>query len=107
MKRTQVQRPDPLYRQVKRLAEAQDWSITEVLRRGAEYMVRVHPLPPSASAGWRPPEPLHLGAFRAPVETWRDLTGADEAHLESRLATRNVSDFAGLGFDEVWDPLTG
>jgi hypothetical protein len=69
--------PDPLYRQVKRLAEAQDWSITEVLRRGAEYMVRVHGAG-SAEDDWQPPKPRHLGSFRAPVEQWREEALADE-----------------------------
>jgi len=43
MVRTQVQLPDPLYREVKRIAEQQEWSVTEVIRRGAERMVRVYP----------------------------------------------------------------
>jgi hypothetical protein len=71
-----------LYEQVKRLAEALDWSITEVLRRGAEYMVRVHTLPAPADPAWKPPTAKHLGEFLAPVEAWRDLAANDEARID-------------------------
>lgn len=43
MIRTQVQLPDPLYRDVQRVARQQDWSIAEVIRRGAEAVVRAYP----------------------------------------------------------------
>ena len=45
MTRTQIQLPDPLYREIKRLAQEQDWSIAEVLRRGAEAILRAYPFP--------------------------------------------------------------
>lgn len=35
--------PDTLYKQVKRIAEQQEWSVTEVIRRGAETMTRLYP----------------------------------------------------------------
>ena len=59
MFRTQIQLPDGLYRQVKRIAEQQEWSVTEVIRRGAETMARLYP-PAKAQAGegWRLPPPL-------------------------------------------------
>jgi hypothetical protein len=43
MIRTQIQLPDPLYREVQRVAKAQDWSLAEVIRRGAEAVVRSYP----------------------------------------------------------------
>jgi hypothetical protein len=43
MIRTQIQLPDPLYREIKRIAQQQDWSIAEVIRRGAESVVRHYP----------------------------------------------------------------
>lgn len=73
MKRTQVQLPDPLYEEVKRVARGQDWSITEVLRQGAEYIVRLYPADKASRDRWEPPRPLHLGRFRAPPEQWREL----------------------------------
>ena len=73
MKRTQVQLPDPLYRQVKQLAEDQDWSITEVLRRGAEYMVRCYHLEDAHNDEWSLPKPRRMGEFVSSVEQWRDF----------------------------------
>jgi len=43
MIRTQIQLPDRLYREVKRIAEQHEWSVTEVIRRGAETMTRLYP----------------------------------------------------------------
>lgn len=43
MIRTQIQLPDPLYREVQRVAREQDWSIAEVMRRGAEAVARTYP----------------------------------------------------------------
>ena len=71
MKRTQVQLPEPLYREVKRVAEMQDWSITEVLRRGAEYIVSCFPSDKRIGQSWVLPK-RDLGEFCAPVERWRE-----------------------------------
>ncbi|MFA5508022.1 MAG: CopG family transcriptional regulator [Vulcanimicrobiota bacterium] len=79
MKRTQIQLPETLYDQVKRLAEEQEWSIAEVLRRGAEYMVGCYP--PRAQLGWTPPCARPLGDFKAPCDSWRDLAEAPEGRL--------------------------
>jgi hypothetical protein len=73
MKKTQVQLPDPLYREVKRLAEQLDWSLAEVLRRGAEYMVQSYPIPPKRREEWTLPEPLDLGEPRVHHSRWREL----------------------------------
>ena len=43
MIRTQIQLPEPLYREVQRVALEQDWSIAEVIRRGAEAVARTYP----------------------------------------------------------------
>jgi hypothetical protein len=57
--RTQIQLPDPLYREVQRIAKAQDWSIAEVMRRGAEAVVRAYPQTKEATHGnWQLPPPL-------------------------------------------------
>ena len=73
MKRTQIQLPDPLYEEVKRVARARDWSITEVLRQGAEHIVRLYPADKLDGARWQAPAPLRLGRFLAPPERWREL----------------------------------
>ncbi len=40
MIRTQIQLPEILYKEVQRVAAAQEWSIGEVIRGGAESVVR-------------------------------------------------------------------
>ena len=79
MKRTQIQLPDALFAEVKRLAEEQEWSVAEVLRRGAEYMVTCYP--PGRDESWKPPEPRSLGPFKVSVEVWREFAETPEERL--------------------------
>ncbi len=73
MKRTQIQLPEHLYDEIKRIADMLDWSITEVLRRGAEYMVGCYPPEKAPGGGWSLPPPRRLGPFVAPADRWREL----------------------------------
>jgi hypothetical protein len=78
MVRTQIQLPDQLYREVQRVARDQEWSIAEVIRRGAESVIRAYPaLKQQASSGWKLPPPIRS---RMPVhdpEILRDLVRDD------------------------------
>jgi hypothetical protein len=76
MVRTQIQLPDALYAQAKRIAERQEMSLAEVVRRGLEHMVRLYRADEPPVPGWSLPEPLELGEFLAPVEDWRELASA-------------------------------
>ena len=79
MVRTQIQLPDGLYRQVKRIAEQQEWSVTEVIRRGAETMARLHPPTKSpAGQGWQLPPPLKAGLRVADPAALKALLRDDE-----------------------------
>lgn len=73
MIRTQVQIPDELYRDAKRIAQEQDMALAEVVRRGLEHMVRIYPKRDTAPDDWQPPTPRRLGRFRAPESDWREL----------------------------------
>ena len=60
MTRTQIQLPDDLYAEAKRLCEEREMSFAELARRGIEHMMKV------LNAGgkdseWSPPRPQHLG----------------------------------------------
>lgn len=55
MTRTQIQFPDPLYRRLKEIAEQQDWSLSEVMRKAAEHFVARFPEPPAPPSVWRFP----------------------------------------------------
>jgi hypothetical protein len=73
MIKTQVQIPDDLYREAKRVASEREISLAEVMRRGLEYIVRAYPPLQKDPRGWTPPTPRKLGGFRAPVSQWREL----------------------------------
>ena len=65
--KTQVQLPDALYRDLKRLAAAKEWSLAETIRRAAEQFLARHPataVPPSPP--WHPPVSDAVG--------WRGLS---------------------------------
>ena len=71
MIKTQVQIPDELYREVKRVAAEYEMSFAEVIRRSLE---RTLPGYPARNSEWQPPEPLSLGMC-CPIEEdeWRLL----------------------------------
>ena len=55
MTRTQIQFPDPLYQRLKAIAEEQDWSLAEVMRKAAEHFVNRFPEQPQPRAAWKFP----------------------------------------------------
>ncbi len=71
MMRTQIQLPDSLYREAKRVATEREISFAEVVRRGLEYITRVYPSTEDPKTPWSPPAPRRLGEFLAPPEDWR------------------------------------
>ena len=77
MTRTQIQLPDELYREAKRVARGREISFAEVVRRDLEYITGVYPPTEEAEAPWTPPAPRHLGAFLAPDCEWRVLAQGD------------------------------
>lgn len=52
MTRTQVQFPDPLYQRLKAIADQQDLSLAEVMRRAAEHFVTRFPETAQSAATW-------------------------------------------------------
>lgn len=83
MVRTQIQLPDNIYRQAKRIAEQHEISLAEVVRRGLEHMIRVHPVQETAEQ-WELPPAKHLGEFRAPPSRWRELANEPPARSRRR-----------------------
>ena len=84
MVKTQIQLPDRLYREAKRVAEERELSLAEVLRRGVEYITRVYP-PLTAEAGvaWELPAAVRTNLRPGiTLDSLRDLAAADaEPHL--------------------------
>ena len=74
MIKTQVQIPDRLYREAKRVAAENEMSFAEVVRRGIEEIVQHFPAGRQRASEWRPPKPQHLGEILAPEEDWTALS---------------------------------
>lgn len=55
MTRTQIQFPEPLYQRLKVIAEQQDWSLSEVMRKAAEHFVTRFPEEPAPKKVWHFP----------------------------------------------------
>lgn len=72
MIKTQIQIPDHLYREAKRIAVEYEMSFAEVVRRGLEKSLISYP--PRTTAEWQPPTPVHL-ELRCPIDDdeWRLL----------------------------------
>ena len=74
MIKTQIQFPDDLYHRVKQLAESQEWSLAETLRRAAELLLAVRsPGAGGDRATWRldPPANTQLRADPFADPDWR------------------------------------
>lgn len=74
MVKTQIQIPDRLYREAKRIAEENEMSFAEVVRRGIEAIVQHFPSGRQRATEWRPPKPQNLGRALAPEEEWTPLS---------------------------------
>lgn len=72
MIKTQIQMPERLYRDAKRLAEEREMSLAELVRRGLEYMVATHPVR-DREKPWQPPKPVNLDVYADPFADpdWR------------------------------------
>ena len=55
MLRTQIQLPEPLFNQIKRIAAQRDWSLAEFVRRGMEAYLQTCPEPGAAADKWALP----------------------------------------------------
>lgn len=59
MIKTQIQLPDELYRAAKALADRQEWSLAETVRRGLETILARYPT--AAQVDWELPPARPLG----------------------------------------------
>lgn len=79
MIRTQIQLPDPLYRQARQVARGREISLAELVRRGLEYMISVAPESDAGKGQWNPPAPRHLGG----KDPFSDPDWRSNMHLEA------------------------
>jgi len=73
MVKTQVQIPDHLYQEAKRIAAETERSFAQVVRMGLETIVRQYPAGRLDSDEWRVPAALDLGEALVPEEEWAAL----------------------------------
>lgn len=55
MLRAQIQLPEPLFNQIKRIAAQRDWSLAEFVRRGMEAYLQTCPEPANTGGQWALP----------------------------------------------------
>ncbi|MDN5871646.1 MAG: hypothetical protein L0H73_13105 [Nitrococcus sp.] len=76
MIKTQVQIPDHLYQQAKRIAKEYEMSFAEVVRRGLERIVLSYPRRPQQDQPWELPS-LNLGV-KIPLDQLKEESATDE-----------------------------
>ena len=78
MIRTQIQLPNALYQEIRRVAKSQEWSIAEVVRRGAEMLVRSYPnFKAETPEGWVFPPPVSSKLLVSDPDAIRSLIRED------------------------------
>ena len=86
MIRTQIQLPDEVYAQAKRVCEAREIPLAELARRGIEYILSVYATDSDTDREWQPPTPRKLG--------WKGLSDveikaeAQRTHLDGTLSRK-------------------
>lgn len=70
MIKTQIQFPDHLYRDAKRVAAEYEMSFAEVVRRGVEQVIKSHPPGRTAPEDWQLPTPRPMGQPLLPENEW-------------------------------------
>ena len=81
MIRTQIQLPDDGFARAKKLCEAREISLAELVRRGIEYILTVYAPEADANRAWELPRPRNLG--------WKGLSHA-EIKTEAQLTNTEI-----------------
>jgi hypothetical protein len=87
MVKTQIQIPDHLYREAKRIAAEYEMSFAEVVRRSLERTVTAYPK--RASTGWLPPVPRDLGQRCKLDDDELRLLANEPAYIPRRLRSKS------------------
>lgn len=77
MVKTQVQIPDRLFQDAKRLAEESEMSFAHVVRLGLEMVLKVRPPGRQPASQWRVPKGKNMGRPLVAVEHWTELAHED------------------------------
>jgi hypothetical protein len=98
MIRTQIQLPDALYREVKRVAAEREMSLAELVRRGLETVLSRFPAHPAAQGAWELPKPRPLGGdaffnnpdWRYEINEGRGVVREKPAHYRVKRKGRSA-----------------
>lgn len=71
MIRTQIQLPDKMYKQLKMLAQSEETTLAEIIRRASSYLLQTQPVHSDSLSVWTPPTSKDLGGFMGTEEEWR------------------------------------
>lgn len=77
MVKTQVQFPDHLYKEAKRISKEYEMSFAEVVRRGVEEVAKAYPPGRPPADEWTLPDPAGMGEPLLPESEW-DMVVRDE-----------------------------
>lgn len=83
MVRTHIRLPDEVFAKAKKFCEAREISLSELTRRGIEYMVEVDSLNSGKPADWQLPQPRNLGwkgLDHAQIKELAQLTHSELIH---------------------------
>jgi len=83
MTRTQIQLPEPLFLQIKRIASARDWSVAELIRRGMEAYVKTIPEAELQNGSWSMPVLRGSGGhLMDPAKAYSEVAVVEKRHLD-------------------------
>jgi len=80
MVKTQIQIPDHLFKEAKRIANECEMSFAQVVRIGLEDLVRQFPPGRQAPEDWQPPAPMDMGGPLVPEKEWDELCHGEESN---------------------------
>ncbi len=78
MYRTQIQLPEKLRREAQRIADQQEWSMAEVIRRGLETIVRQYPADKESGGGISGRAPLNARLRLTDPKLLKDALGNEQ-----------------------------
>jgi hypothetical protein len=77
MVKTQIQIPDHLFKEAKRLAQESEMSFAQVVRMGLEQLIRTRPAGRQPASQWRVPKGKKMGLPLVAEEHWTELAHED------------------------------
>ena len=77
MVKTQIQIPDHLYREAKRLAAEGEMSFAHVVRLGLELVIKARPPGRQPASQWRVPTGKNMGLPLVSEERWTEIAHED------------------------------